>query len=67
MDGSFLILFNPSHEDASVTLPGEAYGSSWSVVLDTGGGSLDAERAAGSQQEIGARSLARSLAVLRHA
>jgi glycogen operon protein len=63
VDDSFLILFNPSHEDAAVTLPGEAYGSSWSVVLDTGGGSVEEERAAGSQQEVGAR----SLAVLRNA
>jgi glycogen operon protein len=63
VDDSFLILFNPTHEHAAVTLPGEAYGSSWSVVLDTGGGSVEGARAAGSQQEVGAR----SLAVLRNA
>jgi isoamylase len=64
VDDSFLILFNPTHEDASVTLPDASYGSTWSVVLDTA--ELDAEaegeRAAGSQHEIGAR----SLVVLRH-
>jgi isoamylase len=62
VDDSFLILFNPTHEDATVTLPGEAYGSSWSVVLNTGDAAAEGERAAGSQHGIGAR----SLVVLRH-
>jgi isoamylase len=62
VDDSFLILFNPTHEDAAVTLPDAAYGSSWSVVLDTGEQPAEGERAAGSQHEIGAR----SLVVLRH-
>ena len=52
-------LFNPTHEDAAVTLPGEAYGSSWSVVLDTGGGS----RASGQRDRSrGRRPLARCAA-----
>ncbi|MDX6620869.1 MAG: isoamylase [Gaiellales bacterium] len=62
VDDSFLILFNPTHEDAEVTLPDEAYGSSWRVVLDTSDAGTEGELAAGSQHTLGAR----SLVLLRH-
>jgi glycogen operon protein len=34
-DDSFLLVFNPSWEDADVTLPGEGHGWQWQPVLDT--------------------------------
>jgi glycogen operon protein len=62
VDECFLIVFNPTHEAASVTLPDRSYGSTWNVVLDTSDDDAAGEREAGSQHEIGAR----SLVVLRH-
>jgi isoamylase len=62
LDDSFLILFNPTYEDATVTLPDPTFGSTWQIVLDTGDAEAEGERQAGSQHEIGAR----SLVVLRH-
>jgi isoamylase len=62
VDDAFLILFNPTYEDASVTLPGATYGTAWQIVLDTGDAAAAGERDAGSQHQIGAR----SLVVLRH-
>jgi glycogen operon protein len=62
VDDAFLILFNPTYEDASVTLPAATYGTAWQIVLDTGDAQAEGERDAGSQHQIGAR----SLVVLRH-
>jgi isoamylase len=62
-DDSFLILFNPTADDAEITLPPATYGESWEIVLDTGDAHPAGERAGGSQHEIGAR----SVVVLRHA
>jgi glycogen operon protein len=62
-DDSFLILFNPTAEAAAITLPPASYGETWQIVLDTGDAHPEGERSAGSQHEIGAR----SLVVLRHA
>jgi glycogen operon protein len=62
VDDAFLILFNPTYEDASVTLPAATYGTAWQIVLDTGDAKAEGERDAGSQHQIGAR----SLVVLRH-
>jgi isoamylase len=62
-DDCFLILFNPTAEAAAITLPPASYGETWQIVLDTGGAHPEGERKAGSQHEIGAR----SLVVLRHA
>ena len=62
VDDAFLVLFNPTHEDTSVTLPAASYGAAWTIVLDTGDAKAEGERDAGSQHQIGAR----SLVVLRH-
>jgi isoamylase len=62
-DDSFLILFNPTPEEASITLPAGAYGESWDVVLDTGDADAESEREAESHHVVGAR----SLVVLTHA
>jgi glycogen operon protein len=35
VDDSFLLLFNPLAHDVTFTLPGEAYGSMWEIVVDT--------------------------------
>jgi glycogen operon protein len=35
VDDSFLLLINPSHQQTTFTLPGEAYGRGWEVVVDT--------------------------------
>jgi glycogen operon protein len=56
-DDAFLILFNPTPDDATFTLPGAAYGDRWNVVFDTGDATAAGEREAGSQHAIGARSL----------
>ena len=34
-DDSFLLLFNALHRPITFTLPGEAYGSHWAIVVDT--------------------------------
>ncbi len=36
VDDSFLLLFNPGHEDVDVTLPACRYGQAWVTVVDTG-------------------------------
>ncbi len=60
-DDSFLLLFNPSHEDAQMTLPSGPYGDSWQLVLDTSQAApvdddMDAEPA-GSARAVAARSV----------
>ncbi|MBA2699882.1 MAG: glycogen debranching protein GlgX [Nocardioidaceae bacterium] len=34
-DDSFLLLFNPTHEDAEMTMPGGPFGDNWQLILDT--------------------------------
>ena len=34
-DDDFLLYFNGGHEPVEITLPGEEYGASWDVVIDT--------------------------------
>jgi glycogen operon protein len=62
-DDSFLILFNPTGDEAPITLPGGEYGERWQIVLDTGDADAEDERGAGSQHAM----VARSLVVLTHA
>ena len=60
-DDSFLMIFNPTHEDVSITLPPAEFGAAWDVVLTTG--APGEERcSAGEQIALGSR----SLVVLRH-
>jgi glycogen operon protein len=63
---SFLLLLNPGHEDALITLPYGPYGQEWQPILDTGDPSTreaDAKAiAAGDELML----MARSVAVLRH-
>jgi len=59
-DDSFLLLFNPSHEDAAMTLPDGPYGGSWQLVLDTSGPVADVGAAAApidKQRDVSARSV----------
>ncbi|MQA86756.1 MAG: glycogen debranching protein GlgX [Streptosporangiales bacterium] len=58
-DDSFLLLFNAHSSDIRFTLPGEGFGQSWEVVLDTADPLIE-ERAkikAGSQVDVESRSL----------
>jgi glycogen operon protein len=61
VDAFFLVVLNPTHEDASITLPPARFGETWEVVLTTGE-PLEGPFAAGAQLAAGAR----SLVVLRH-
>ena len=38
LDASFLLLFNPSHKDALMTLPDTVYADKWALELDTAHG-----------------------------
>ncbi|MDG6107139.1 glycogen debranching protein GlgX [Dactylosporangium aurantiacum] len=38
LDDSFLLLFNPTADDVTFTLPGPEYGGAWRTVLDTADG-----------------------------
>ncbi|WP_410575016.1 glycogen debranching protein GlgX [Amycolatopsis sp. cmx-4-61] len=40
-DNSFLLAFNAHHEDIDATLPGNGYGESWTVVVDTATGEVE--------------------------
>jgi glycogen operon protein len=61
VDSYFLVLLNPTHDDASVTLPPERFGATWESVLTTGE-PAEGPYAAGSPLPLGAR----SLVVLQH-
>ena len=41
VDDSFLILFNAHHEKLDFTIPGEHFGSEWTIVFDTSAPPLD--------------------------
>ena len=59
-DDSFLLLFNPSHENAAMTLPDGPNGGSWQLVLDTSGPVADVGAAAApidKQRDVSARSV----------
>ena len=66
VDDSFLLLLNPGHEDAVITLPGGPFGEEWQPVLDTGDASVTETDSkpipAGHELML----MARSVAVLRH-
>jgi len=59
VDESFLLLFNAHFECMPFTLPGEAFGQSWQVLLDTAAPLVRGERGlkAGSGIDVEARSL----------
>jgi glycogen operon protein len=40
-DDSFLLAFNAHYEDIDATLPGNGYGESWTVVVDTATGEVE--------------------------
>ncbi|MGW5743006.1 glycogen debranching protein GlgX [Amycolatopsis sp. NPDC003861] len=40
-DNSFLLAFNAHYEDIDTTLPGNGYGESWTVVVDTATGEVE--------------------------
>ncbi|MGI8679534.1 MAG: glycogen debranching protein GlgX [Jatrophihabitans sp.] len=59
-DDSFLLCFSAHHEEIEFTVPGDDYGSSWSVVIDTFGPDPDPDERivkAGDHVAVGARSL----------
>jgi isoamylase len=60
-DSSFVLLLNPGHENASMTLPGAPFADQWQLVLDTTEsavlGSDAAHEQAGSQRLVVARSV----------
>jgi isoamylase len=66
VDDSFLLLLNPGHEDAVITLPDGPFGDEWQPILDTGDASVTEADSkpipAGHELML----LARSVAVLRH-
>jgi isoamylase len=66
VDDSFLLLLNPGHEDAVITLPGGPFGEEWQPILDTGDASVTEADSkpipAGHELML----MARSVAVLRH-
>jgi isoamylase len=66
-DDSFLLLLNPGHEDALMTLPDAQYGMDWQRIVDTGDpAATEADsKPMHAGQEVAA--VARSVIVLRHA
>ena len=67
VDDSFLLLFNPGHEDTGIVLPDEPFGRRWAPILDTADRTLSTGRArtlrSGSRRTV----IARSVVVLRRA
>jgi glycogen operon protein len=66
-DDSFLILFNPGHEDAMMSLPEALAGDEWELVLDTGVAASSGRRGRGGSSGARRKVDARSCVVLRHA
>ncbi len=66
-DDSFLLLLNPGHEDALMTLPDAPYGMDWQRIVDTGDPAATEtdSKPMHAGQEVAA--VARSVIVLRHA
>ena len=65
VDDSFLLLFNAHHQKATFTLPDEAYGAAWQVVVDTADPLLANTRRRPSGPGDRQRLLSRSMRVLR--
>jgi isoamylase len=65
-DESFLLLLNPGHEDAMMTLADPTFGEKWEVVLDTGAVPSSARRARGGKTGFRRKVTARSIVVLKH-
>lgn len=57
VDDSFLLCFNAHVEPLEFTLPQASYGSSWTVVVSTGGEATDHELAPGAVLTVPDRSL----------
>ena len=57
VDDSFLLCFNAHTEALEFALPAAIYGTSWSVVVATGGGTTDQELIPGSTLTVKDRSL----------
>jgi isoamylase len=56
-DDSFLLLFNPSPESVSFTIPNSSYGSAWEIVVDTAIGQRKDELRAGQPIQLESHSL----------
>jgi isoamylase len=65
-DDTFLILLNPGHEDAMMTLADPAYGKRWDVMLDTGADPAPDRRGRGGRTGQRRKVNARSIVVLKH-
>ncbi|TQS41957.1 glycogen debranching protein GlgX [Cryptosporangium phraense] len=67
VDDSFLLLFNPSGEELTCTLPGEQYGHAWEIVADTADPLLATAPDLASDLKAGGQTAlpAHSMAVLR--
>src|SRR4051794_38835570 len=63
VDDSFLLFFNAHHEDMAFTVPKEAYGERWEVVLDTAAPFVDDRPTAKADEAVTVES--RSILVLR--
>jgi isoamylase len=62
VDDTFLIIFNAHHDGLDWTLPGEPWGGSWTMEIDTTGDRSDDERKGGDVLTVKGR----SVMVLRH-
>jgi isoamylase len=65
VDDSFLLLVNAHHQQITFTVPGEAYGRFWEVVVDTADPLLARARRRGSVPGARIRVSARAMRVLR--
>ncbi len=65
VDDTFLLLLNPGHDDARITLPDGPLGKQWQLVLHTGAGFTDPQQAPVIAADTEHTLIARSLAVLR--
>ncbi len=65
-DDSFLLLLNPGHEDAMMTLANPAFGEKWEVLLDTGSDPAPNRKGRGGGTGLRRKVNARSIVVLRH-
>jgi glycogen operon protein len=67
VDDSFLLLLNPSHEDAAITLPDAPLGQKWQLVLDTSSGFVTATDSPVVAATKAHSLVSRSLALFRRA
>ncbi len=66
-DDSFLLLFNPGYEDATMTLPDDPLGNRWQLVLDTSIGVPEDDEPEAVQAGTERTLPARSVVVMRRA